>query len=118
MFLQLCVCKILLWLCAISNDVEEDPAPRTINDTVNSAYTVYTDFNQSSELMFGMNAGKQCAAIVYKEIRSVNIWGRLMLNSILICGNNLYGLISHGINKSYLLLTDVLEFVDVDVVII
>ena len=41
--------------------------------------------------------------------------GRLMLNSILICGNNLYGLISQSINKSYLLLTAVAEFVDIDI---
>ena len=57
--------------------------------------------------MCGMKAGKQCVvmslcAIVYKEIKSVNIWERLMLNSILICGNNLYGVISHSVNKSYL----------------
>ena len=38
-----------------------------------------------------------------------------MLNSILICGNNLYGLISQSINKSYLLLTAVAEFVDIDI---
>ena len=37
-----------------------------------------------------------------------------MLNSILICGNSLYGIISQSINKSYLFLTDVPEFVDID----
>ena len=37
-----------------------------------------------------------------------------MLNSILNCGNNLYSIISQSINKSYLLLTDVPEFVDID----
>ena len=37
-----------------------------------------------------------------------------MLNSILICGNSLYGIISQSINKSYLLLTDVPEFVNID----
>ena len=66
-----------------------------------------------------MNAGKQRVAmslyaIVYKEIKSVNIWDRLMLNSILICGNSLYSIISQSINKSYLLLTDVLGFEDID----
>ena len=65
-------------LCAIitSNDVEENPGPRTINDIVDPTYTVHVDFNQGSELMFGMNAGKQCVslyAIVYKEIKPVNI---------------------------------------------
>ena len=47
-------------------------------------------------------------------MKSVNIWDRLMLNSILICGNSLYGIISQSINKSYLLLTDVPEFVDIE----
>ena len=37
-----------------------------------------------------------------------------MLNSILICGNSLYAIISQSINKSYLLLTDVPAFVDID----
>ena len=69
--------------------------------------------------MFGMNAGKQCVAIslyavVYKEIKSVNIWDMLMLNSILICGNSLYSIISQSMNKSYLLLTDIPQFVDIE----
>ena len=106
-------------LLRLSNDVEENPGPRTINDIVDPTYTVHANFNQGSELLFGINAGKQCVAmslyaIVYKEIKSVNIWDGLMLNSILICGNNLYGIISQSINKSYLLLTDVPEFVDID----
>ena len=56
--------------------------------------------------MFGMNAAKQCVAIslyavVYKEIKSVNIWDMLMLNSILICGNSLYSIISQSISIYY-----------------
>ena len=106
-------------LLRLSNDVEENPGPRTISDIVDPTYTVHADFNQGNELMFGINAGKQCVAmslcaIVYKEIKSVNIWDRLMLNSILMCGNNLYSIISQSINKSYLLLTDVPEFVDIE----
>ena len=106
-------------LLRLSNNVEENPGPRTINDIVDCTYTIHADFNQGNELMFGMNAGKQCVAmslytIVYKEIKSVNIWDRMMLNSILICGNSLYGVISQSINKSYLLLTDVPEFVDIE----
>ena len=106
-------------LLRLSNDVEENPGPRTINDIVDHTCTVHADFNQGNELMFGMNAGKQCVAmslyaIVYKEIKSVNIWDRLMLNGILICGNSLYGIISRSINKSYLILTDVPGFVDID----
>ena len=59
-------------LLRLSNDVEENPGPRTINDIVDPTYTVHADFNQGNELMFGMNAGKQCVAmslyaIVYKE---------------------------------------------------
>ena len=106
-------------LLSLANDVEENPGPGTINDVVDPTYTVHADFNQGNELMFGINAGKQCVAmplcaIVYKEIKSANIWDRLMLNSILNCGNNLYSIISQSINKSYLLLTDVPEFVDID----
>ena len=37
-----------------------------------------------------------------------------MLNSILICGDSLYSIISQSVNKSYLLLTDVPGFVDMD----
>ena len=106
-------------LLRLSNDVEENPGPRSINDIVDPTYTVHADFNQGNELMFGMNAGKQCVAIslyavVYKEIKSVNIWDRLMLNSILISGNSLYSIISQSINKSYLLLTDIPEFVEIE----
>ena len=32
----------------------------------------------------------------------------------MVCGNNLYGIISESINKDYLLLTDVPEFVDMN----
>ena len=82
-------------LLRLSNDVEENPDPRTINHIVDPTYTVHADFNRGNELMFGMNAGKQCVAmslcaIVYKEIKSVNIWDKLMLSSILIPGNSLY----------------------------
>ena len=105
-------------LLRLSNDVEENPGPRSINDIVDPTYTVHADFNQGNELMFGMNAGKQCVAmslyaIVYKEIKSVSIWDRMMLNSILLCGNSLYGIISQNTNKTYLLLTDVPEYVDI-----
>ena len=60
-------------LLRLSNDVEESPGPRTINDIVDPAYIVHGDFNQGSELMFGMNAGKECVAmslcaIVYKKL--------------------------------------------------
>ena len=106
-------------LLRLANDVEEHPGPRTLNDVVNPTYSVHADVHQGNELMFGVNAGKQCVAmslcaIVYKEIKSVNIWDRMMLNSILIFGNNLYSIISQSVNKSYLLLTDVPEFVDID----
>ena len=106
-------------LLRLSNDVEENPGPRSINDIVDPTYTVHADFNQGNELMFGMNAGKQCVAmslyaIVYKEIKSVNIWDRMMLNSILLCGNSLYGIITQNTNKTYLLLTDVPEYVDIE----
>ena len=63
-------------LLRLSNDVEENPGPRTINDIVDPTFTVHADFNQGSELMFGMHAGKQCVAtslyaIVYKLNQSI-----------------------------------------------
>ena len=50
-------------LLRLSNDVEENPGPRTINDILDPTYTVHADFNQGSELMFGMNAGKVCVIV-------------------------------------------------------
>ncbi len=106
-------------LLRLSNDVEENPGPWTINDIVDPSYTVHADFNQGDDLLFGSNAGKQCVAmslcaIIYKQIKSVNLWDKSSLNSILVYGNNLYGAISRSINKSYLLLTDVPDFVNIE----
>ena len=76
----------------LSNDVEENPGP-TINDIVDCSYTAHASFIQGNNL-FGSNAGKQCmamslSAIVYKEIKSVNIWNQTTLNTIMVCGDNL-----------------------------
>jgi hypothetical protein len=106
-------------LLRLSNDVEENPGPRNINEIVDRTYTVHADFHQGDQLMFRSNAGKQCVAmslcsIVYNEIKSVNIWDTSVMNQILVYGNNLYGVISQSINKDFLLLTDVPELVDID----
>ena len=42
----------------------------------------------------------------------MNIWNQSILDTIMVNGNNLYSIISKSINKSYLLLTDVPEFVE------
>ena len=83
-------------LLRLSNDVEENPGPRTISNIIDPTFTVHADYNQGNNLLFGMNVGKQCVAmslfaIVYKEIKSVNVWDRSILNQILFWGNNLYG---------------------------
>ena len=70
------VYNIVQLLLSLSNDVEENPGP-TINDIVDYSYTIIASFNQGNYL-FRPNAGKQCvamslSAIVYKEIKSVNI---------------------------------------------
>ena len=44
----MCYCYIL----RLSNDVEENPGSRTINDKVDPAYTVHADFIQGNDLMF------------------------------------------------------------------
>ena len=36
-------------LLTLSNDVEENPGPRTINGIVDPTYTVHVDFSQGSE---------------------------------------------------------------------
>ena len=106
-------------LLKLSNDVEENPGPRNINEIVDANKTVHADFNESNQSMFGLNAGKQCVAmslcsIVYNEIKSVDIWDKSVMNQILVYGNNLYSVISQSINKDFLLLTDVPELVDID----
>ena len=54
------------------------------------------------------------SAIVYNEIKSVNIWNQTTLNTVNVCGDNLYSTISRSIDNNYLLLTDVPEFVDMN----
>ena len=69
-------------LLKLSNDVEENPGPAI--DIVDCSHTIHACFNQGNNL-FGLNPGKQCvamslSAIVYKEIKSVNIWNQTTLN--------------------------------------
>jgi hypothetical protein len=69
--------------------------------------------------MFGINAGKQCVAmsiyaIVYNEIKSVNIWDTPLMNMLLVNANNLYTIISQHIQKYFLLLTDVPEILSIN----
>ena len=99
------VYNIVQLLLRLSNDVEENPGP-TINDIVDFSCTTHARFNQGNDF-FGSNAGKQCvaislSAIVYKEIKSVKIWNQTTLNTIMVCRDNLYGIISQSINKDYL----------------
>ena len=85
------VYNIVQLLLRLSNDVEENPGP-TIDDTVDFPCTIHASFNQGNDL-FGSNAGKQCvamslSAIVYKEVKSVNIWNQSTLNTIMVCGRD------------------------------
>ena len=95
----------IVQLLLTSNDVEENLAQLLM-------------IFQGNDL-FVSNAGKQCAAmslsaIVYKEIKTVNIWNQTTPKTIMVCGDNLYGTISQSINKDYLLLTGVPEYVDMN----
>lgn len=56
---------------------------------VDATFTVHANYNQNNDLIFGLNAGKQCislslCAIVYTELKSIN------MNLILFCDDNLY----------------------------
>ena len=58
---------------------KENPGPRTLSNIIDPTFTVDADYNQGNNLLLGVNEGKQCVAmslcaIVYKEIKSVNIW--------------------------------------------
>ena len=106
-------------LLRLSNDVDKNPGPRNINEIVDRTFTVHADCHQGNASIFGSNAGKLCVAIslcsiVYSEIKSVNIWDTLIMNQILEYGNNLFSIITRSINKDFLLLTDVSEFVDIE----
>ncbi|CAB4005683.1 ATP-dependent DNA helicase PIF1 [Paramuricea clavata] len=106
-------------LLRLANDVEENPGPVNIYNIVDHSFTVPADFNQGNISMFGINAGKQCVAmsiyaIVYNEIKSVNIWDTPLMNMLLINANNLYAIISQHIQKDFLLLTDVPEILSIN----
>ena len=97
--------------------MEENPGP-TVYNVVAPAKTVCADCSQSNTRKFGQNAGKQCVAmcltaVLHNQIKNVNEWDSSFLNAILCTGNSLYGCISHSINKSYLLLTDLPGMVSV-----
>jgi hypothetical protein len=53
-------------------------------------------------------------AIVYNEIKSVNIWDTPLMNMLLVNANNLYAIISQHIQKDFLLLTDVPEILPIN----
>ncbi|CAB4039833.1 ATP-dependent DNA helicase PIF1, partial [Paramuricea clavata] len=106
-------------LLRLANDVEENPGPINIYDIVDHSFTVRADFNQGNISMFGINAGKQCVAmsiyaIVYNEIKFVNIWDTPLMNMLLVNANNLYSIISQHIQKDFLLLTDVPEILSIN----
>ena len=112
------ICYHASLLLKLSNDVEENPGPTTINEIVDNNQTISADFSQGDP-RFGQNSGKQCVAmsltsIVYSNILFVNIWDRTTMNTILVAGNSLYDCISRSIKKDLLLLTDVPEMVSID----
>ena len=112
-----CLCTIAI--LRLANDVEENPGPINIYDIVDHSFTVRADFNQGNISMFGINAGRQCVAmsiyaIVYNEIKSVNIWDTPLMNMLLVNANNLYAIISQHIQRDFLLLTDVPEILSIN----
>ena len=50
-----------------ANDVEENRGP-TIFEVIDSTRTVFADYNQGNEVLFGENAGKQCEAMSFTAI--------------------------------------------------
>ena len=60
---MVCYHVYLPLLLRLSNDVEENPGPRNVNEIVDHTHTVHADFHQGHPLIFGSNAGKQCVAM-------------------------------------------------------
>ena len=95
-----------------ANDVEENPG-LTIFDVIDPTRTIYADYSQGDEALFGENAGEQCVAmsltaIIYRHIEDINLWISCTLNNILTIGNNLYTSLRCSVQTNdYLLLTDV-----------
>ena len=101
-----------------ANDVEENPGPK-IFDIIDPTTTVSADSRLGNEVLFGVNAGKQCVAmsvtaIIYHQIQEISMWTNLTLNNILVVGNNLYSSIRCSVRTNdYLLLTDVPDMVSI-----
>jgi len=101
-----------------ANDVEENPCP-TIFDIIDPTTTVSADSSQGNEALFGVNAGKQCVAMLltairYRQIQDISLWTNSTLNNILVIGNNLYSIIRCSVQTNdSLLLTDVPDMVSI-----
>ena len=62
-FTQMMCCNVYIpLLIRQANDVEEYPGP-TIFDIIDPMRTVFADYSQGNEALFGENAGKQCVAM-------------------------------------------------------
>ena len=110
-FMQICYNVHILLLIKQANDVEENPGPKLL-DIIDPSKTVCADYSQGNQSLFGENAGSQCVvmspiAILYRQIKDVNLWTCSTMNDILISGNNLYSSIRcYGRSNDLLLLTD------------
>ena len=94
----------------ISNDIETNPGPVSNHDICN---TIRGSFHQGNEHLFGLNAGKQCAAnslvaIVFNAVTNcfVQQWDSSKIDNILHVGNGLYSSIHSLIGKDFLLLSE------------
>ena len=56
------MCSHATLLLKLSNDVEKNPGPTTVNEVADFSQTISADFSQG-DLRFGQNAGKQCVAM-------------------------------------------------------
>ena len=84
--------------------MQENPGP-TIFDIIVPSTTVSVDSSQGNEVLFGVNAGKQCVAmsltaIIYQQIQDISLWTKSTLNNILVIGNNLYSTIRCSVRSN------------------
>ena len=96
------VCKFKL-----RTDIEKNPGPTSVE--IDPSKTIRAPYSQGNELVFGPNAGQQCAAmslcsLIYNYKMGINSSSDLV--QIMNIGNQLYSSLSLLARQSYLMITE------------
>ena len=90
----------------LNRDIEKNPGPTPVY--IDPSKTVAAPYSQGYELIFGQNAGQQCAmslcSLIYQSKQGINSASDLV--AIVNIGNQLYSSLSQLARQSYLMLTE------------